>query len=466
MAGYARLAGLQANNLGAQLELERLRQARQDRLFSLLRGVSGDLTSAATQAVGAYQAGQERDAALGERKRQEGVRAAEAEKDRQARLAELRQRAEDARGLASAKADARAALQRERLAGRAAPAARTRAADNGMPAQPVDAEAQAAAARARMAQQMGGSRRGREVLNEDVARLSQQYGMDPALVEGRILASIRSLEAAEAEQMGAEEEAERKGLESQATVGLRGAQTGLAQARTAKTEAETAGLPEERELQRLDREIRQEQNTLRRQDLELKRRRLAADIARRSAAASKPREGKPLPVQEAGRLGSFKTAEDQLAKLQDFVEKNPSAVGPVAGRAQKAFAAVGGGTETYARFNALRTAALQTAGRLLEGGKLTDDDFQRYRAAFASETTSPDNLAAAIGELRAAVREAEASERAQLQGYNVPPQPGETAAPTVVGRLPDGTLLVQVPGKARPVKLRPDDPRAQKYGLR
>lgn len=122
-----------------------------------------------------------------------------------------------------------------------------------------------------------------------------------------------------------------------------------------------------------------------------------------SSAAADP--GKNVPAAQLMQLNDLQSAVSQLDAFGQEVDRNAGYFGPIQG------GAVGDAAQSIARvFNAadptrsaLQTQAdtiAQVIGRAMEGGKLTDSDFLRYKKMLPSMSDNPAEAAAKIEKVK------------------------------------------------------------------
>jgi hypothetical protein len=106
---------------------------------------------------------------------------------------------------------------------------------------------------------------------------------------------------------------------------------------------------------------------------------------------AKEDDGKIMPSQAAQQIGVYDSASDQLTKLADEWK---SKVGTFSGAAQ-----FFPGTDA-SKYNDARDVAAQNIGLILEGGKLTESDLDRYKAMLPSSGDGPERAQQKIDRLQ------------------------------------------------------------------
>lgn len=122
----------------------------------------------------------------------------------------------------------------------------------------------------------------------------------------------------------------------------------------------------------------------RRRDFELEKLEKASGLRMREAEAkakvdaakNAQNEGKQLAAGTAVSLGELGTAIDQLNEVKEAWQKSASGTG-------SGLKSMFRGTEAN-EYEDLRDVAAQTIGGILEGGKLTNEDYERYKSMLPS----------------------------------------------------------------------------------
>lgn len=149
--------------------------------------------------------------------------------------------------------------------------------------------------------------------------------------------------------------------------------------------------------------------------------RLAIEKQRRDLNAEK--KGKTLPATEAQSLGdansSFQALQDANQKFQD----NASITGPFQGRVSSlaAWGQVGDRGKQAANLDAELKKNAQTIGKYLEGGKLTNEDIDRYKKLLPTITDDPSVAAEKAKILQTMIAQKQAAQKETFgqAGYDV-----------------------------------------------
>ena len=156
------------------------------------------------------------------------------------------------------------------------------------------------------------------------------------------------------------------------------AQEGANAAQQAQMEAQRNQQKMELEARQVDiqaaREAREDRSA--KQDIALRERQVA--LAERTAAGKSLGGGNDLTAAKAGELGQLNSAEGALDNIQ--LEFNKLGSG--------AFLTQIFPTTDASKFENNRIATAQTIGTILEGGKLTDPDFEKYLNLMPSQSDS------------------------------------------------------------------------------
>ena len=141
------------------------------------------------------------------------------------------------------------------------------------------------------------------------------------------------------------------------------------------------------------------------------------------AKADERANGAKLPATEAVALGSSNSAYQALGDAGKAFEANKDISGPVQGRWSRILAAgeVGDTGKQAKSFDAQLKMNAQIIGKSLEGGKLTDQDIERYKDMLPNLNDSPDaakNKIAVLQNMLSQKQQAESSALGQA-GYNV-----------------------------------------------
>lgn len=129
--------------------------------------------------------------------------------------------------------------------------------------------------------------------------------------------------------------------------------------------------------------------------LEIKK--LEAEIAKINADANKTRKdksGKLLPATEVQAIGSADSAIQALEDAKKVVADNANIVGPAAGILNKvlAYGEIGEVGKKSKEIEAQLQLNAQILGKYLEGGKLAENDIQRYRNMLPNGKDSADAI--------------------------------------------------------------------------
>lgn len=144
-----------------------------------------------------------------------------------------------------------------------------------------------------------------------------------------------------------------------------------------------------------------------------------ADAKRKSDEA---KNGKILPATEALAFGSSNAAFQALGDAGKAFEANKDISGPMKGRWTQLQGAMELGDDgTKAKiFDAQLKANAQIIGKSLEGGKLTDQDIERYKQMLPNLNDSPDAAKGKIAVLQSILAQKQNAESTALgdSGYN------------------------------------------------
>lgn len=132
--------------------------------------------------------------------------------------------------------------------------------------------------------------------------------------------------------------------------------------------------------------------------------------------------GKTLPASEAVALGDINASFQALADAQKAFEANPTITGPIQGKVSK-FASMFelGDTGKEAKsFDAQLKANAQVIGKALEGGKLTNEDLERYKDMLPNLGDSKDAATKKVAILQSMLAQRQGAQSSALQqaGYN------------------------------------------------
>jgi len=176
----------------------------------------------------------------------------------------------------------------------------------------------------------------------------------------------------------------------------------------------------DRDTQRLD---------LEQQRLDLEKKKANQEFSLKSKAAS---DGSKLPASEAVSLGSANSAYQALGDAGKVFEANQSISGPIQGRISSIMASgeFGDTGKRAKSFDAQMKANAQIIGKSLEGGKLTDQDIERYKQMLPNLNDSADAAKDKIAILQNMLSQKQRAEASALgqAGYNVGKI--QTSAPT------------------------------------
>lgn len=144
--------------------------------------------------------------------------------------------------------------------------------------------------------------------------------------------------------------------------------------------------------------------------------------------------GKVVPAGEASSLGQANSAVGSIQAYSKRLADNQDIAGSGFGKKlsrgfESAAGLIGEPSEVGQRLQGLqaeRDATAQVVGSYLEGGKLTDTDFQRYKNMLPNESDSPSVVKAKEEALTALISSRQESQKASLggAGYNVRTIPG------------------------------------------
>lgn len=134
-------------------------------------------------------------------------------------------------------------------------------------------------------------------------------------------------------------------------------------------------------------------------------------------ASKKEMFGKELTSQQTDSLAGHGAALDQLKDIKQVIETNQDSFGPIAGR----LGAMNPYNKTSQNINAMVSLAAQNIGKSLEGGKMTDQDIERYKKMLPSMSDTPDVAVAKLEQVERLVNQRKNSELSTLgkAGYNV-----------------------------------------------
>lgn len=134
-------------------------------------------------------------------------------------------------------------------------------------------------------------------------------------------------------------------------------------------------------------------------------------------ALDKEKRGKELTAQQTESLSGHDSSMQQLADIENMIQQAPDSFGPVAGR----LAGMNPYNTTQKSIEAMTKIAAQNIGKSLEGGKLTDQDIERYRKMLPNTTDTPDVALSKIGILKRLIQQRRSSDLNAFgrAGYNV-----------------------------------------------
>lgn len=155
-----------------------------------------------------------------------------------------------------------------------------------------------------------------------------------------------------------------------------------------------------------------EELALKKAELGLKQRELGIKEARVGQE-----KGKPVTAEQAKLVASLDTSEQQLSEIEKEIEKNADVMGPIAGRV----APLSPYASQTKGFDARMKLAAQKIGVALEGGKLTDQDIDRYRQMLPSLTDAPETAKAKVQVVRQLLQQEKESQLGSMKagGYEV-----------------------------------------------
>lgn len=152
---------------------------------------------------------------------------------------------------------------------------------------------------------------------------------------------------------------------------------------------------------------------------ELKRQRLQEGKDK----SDEKKNGKIVPATEAVALGTTNAAYQALGDSSKAFETNTDISGPMQGRLSSLLAKgeIGDTGKRAKTFDAQMKVNAQVIGKSLEGGKLTDQDIDRYRSMLPNLNDSPDAAKAKVDVLQNMLAQKQQAEQGALEqaGYNV-----------------------------------------------
>lgn len=141
-------------------------------------------------------------------------------------------------------------------------------------------------------------------------------------------------------------------------------------------------------------------------------------------------QGKPVPANLASELGGTNASIQALQDVQDLLQQNQDIAGPAAGRMSSLLATgqVGDRGKRAATYNAQLHSRAQIIGKYLEGGKLTDQDIERYKEQLPQLSDDPEVASGKIENLKRLIAAKQQAELAGLSqaGYNTSAIKGAT----------------------------------------
>lgn len=184
-----------------------------------------------------------------------------------------------------------------------------------------------------------------------------------------------------------------------------GANQALAQAEAAKQAEQNAELAAREVSIKEAKEAREDRTD--RQDIALRERQVA--LAEREAQSGGT--GKILTSAKAAELGQFESAEGALDEIKLKFDK----LGPGAALTQFLPAT------DASRFETNRVATAQTIGTILEGGKLTDPDFEKYLNLMPEQSDSKNTALYKINTVKKMIELSKSGQLKSLQqaGFDV-----------------------------------------------
>lgn len=184
-----------------------------------------------------------------------------------------------------------------------------------------------------------------------------------------------------------------------------GANQALQQQMKAEQDAKAQELAAREVAVKEARESREER--LAKQDIALRERQVA--LAERQATGRGA--GEQLTAAKAAELGQFESAEGLLDEMKSKFDQ----LGPGAVLTQYI------PTTDAARFESSRVATAQTIGKILEGGKLTDVDFEKYLDLMPSQSDSKGTAQHKIGTIKKMIELEKTGQLESLRkaGFNV-----------------------------------------------
>lgn len=133
--------------------------------------------------------------------------------------------------------------------------------------------------------------------------------------------------------------------------------------------------------------------------------------------------GKSLPASEAVALGGANSAYQALGDAGKVFEANQNISGPFQGMLSRGMAKfeIGDTGKRAKSFDAQMKSNAQTIGKSLEGGKLTDQDIERYKDMLPNLNDSPEAAKDKIAILQNMIAQRQKADAAALgqAGYNV-----------------------------------------------